>query len=355
MKNQSRPAPLKKAPGRGGKGHRCKKMVERNRDNEYKRDWNAQNNAPAMLAAALLDIGWLGGIKAELSRMNEGKAGRPFEYGDMMVATGMMIKAALDITWRLVHGFLTAFLALFRCTAIGATQFYERGVAMAADAVSTFHPGEPRIIASGTAGAVPRPGKIIAAADATGITYTNNGGWIAERWNSKKIKGWIKLHTLVNTATNEILAFVVSGEDPGNITALPRLVKLAVTDGHGIDRLYADAAYDSRHNWAFCREEYGIEFLSNIKNSASGKFRGSSARGIQVLRRKEIGETAWKIEIGYRRRWKVECTFSDLKRLLGDCLAARERETMAYEVFWMLAVFNLYKSILINLRERNLS
>ena len=37
----------------------------------------------------------------------------------------------------------------------------------------------------------------------------------------------------------------------------------------------------------------------------------------------EIGRDKWKKEMGYGVRWKVECTFSDPKRMLMDMLRAR--------------------------------
>ena len=40
----------------------------------------------------------------------------------------------------------------------------------------------------------------------------------------------------------------------------------------------------------------------------SGNIRGCAPRGLQILRRNEIGTEAWKIE----------CTFSDFKRMIGN-------------------------------------
>jgi hypothetical protein len=49
--------------------------------------------------------------------------------------------------------------------------------------------------------------------------------------------------------------------------------------------------------------------------------------------------------VGYNIRWKVECTFSDLKRLFGDVLRARTRLTDMAEVFQKVRVLNIYKAI----------
>ncbi len=42
-------------------------------------------------------------------------------------------------------------------------------------------------------------------------------------------------------------------------------------------------------------------------------------------------------------RWKVECTFSDLKRLFGDILRARARWKDVEETFQKVRVLNIYK------------
>ncbi len=45
--------------------------------------------------------------------------------------------------------------------------------------------------------------------------------------------------------------------------------------------------------------------------------------GKQIRRIAEVGRDQRNLEVGYGRRWKVECTFSDLKRLFGDVMRAR--------------------------------
>jgi hypothetical protein len=45
---------------------------------------------------------------------------------------------------------------------------------------------------------------------------------------------------------------------------------------------------------------------------------GCVIRGNNMRRILEVGRDQWKLENGYGMRWKVECTFSDLKRILLD-------------------------------------
>ena len=50
-------------------------------------------------------------------------------------------------------------------------------------------------------------------------------------------------------------------------------------------------------------------------------------------------------------RWKVECTFSDLKRMLLDILRAKTKWNCVQETMNKVSAHNLYKSIRHQLKE----
>ena len=97
----------------------------------------------------------------------------------------------------------------------------------------------------------------------------------------------------------------------------------------------------------------GIEFVANIngvfdptkRSFGCGKFRGCAVRAKHVLRILEVGREKWKEEVGYSRRWRVEGTFSDLKRMFGDTLRARARERVAELIGRIVRCHNIFKSI----------
>lgn len=61
-----------------------------------------------------------------------------------------------------------------------------------------------------------------------------------------------------------------------------------------------------------------------------------------MVRILEVGMDQWKLEVGYGRRWKVERKFSDLKRLFGDILRARDRRNDVAEAFQEARLLNIY-------------
>lgn len=62
------------------------------------------------------------------------------------------------------------------------------------------------------------------------------------------------------------------------------------------------------------------------------------------------GGDRWKEEVGYGKRWKVECTFSDIKRLFGDILRSRTRRSDAEETVAKVLLLNEYKGIRMSCR-----
>ena len=52
----------------------------------------------------------------------------------------------------------------------------------------------------------------------------------------------------------------------------------------------------------------------------------------------------WVLVSGYGTRWKCECVFSDLKRMLGETVTARSEAGMVAEVYSRISVFNGYKA-----------
>ena len=170
-------------------------------------------------------------------------------------------------------------------------------------------------------------------------------------WNQESVRGWYKLHAIVNIDTSEILAYVVSEPYMNDSLAFWRLIDMVLEQGHEVGCVLADAAYDSKDYWNGM-EERGIKFIANIngcldprKRGFGGyKKRGCWSRAEHVKRILEIGREKWKEEVGYSRRWKIEAAFSDLKRKFGDTLRARGREQVANMIGWFVIVFNMFKA-----------
>ena len=128
---------------------------------------------------------------------------------------------------------------------------------------------------------------------------------------------------------------MITDEHCGDNTYADMLVKQNLAGGHKIPGLLADAAYDPKINWkkyTEMRMRVCIDIrLKNLidKSNPTGhlgiRSYGCIIRGLQIKRIDRIGREEWKKENNYGRRLKVECTFSNLKRILGDILRSPTR------------------------------
>ena len=325
-------------------------MAEGNSNTEIKkRDWGAQNKALRnVVKEAAEDL-----VGAALRWDEERNApckrgrGRPKEFSDEMIEKAMTLKAVTGMDWRKAAGLIAAILSAVGLEGISCTQLFDRAKALAMANTYSKDP-LPGVLIAGVQNAGNRERRTVAV-DASGIRLNIMGKWLTKQWNGKEVTGWIKLHVAADVDTNEILAFVITTERIGDNTCFVRLMDMLRDEGVDVKKVLADTSYDDGDNWNLMKER-GIEFFANPKKNSTGKFNGCSSRGLQVLRRMEIGETEWKIEIGYGMRWKIECTFSDFKRLFGDMITSRKPLWMALELYWRTLAHNLYKGILMRHR-----
>ena len=322
---------------------------------EGKRDCGLDTKAMEEFGKRLFEFSWDVGHPADIRSMNQGKVGHPFVYSNALILWIVMLRTVLKISYRLVLGIANVFIEKAGLPSISLTQLFVRCNSLDRDIRS-----EGRFLAFGTGNVVPKQRKITVALDATGISLKKYGGWLAHKWNMKKSTGWIKLHVAVDVDTNEILAFVITDESVGDNKCTDKLMELVMAAGHDIGRLLADAGYDSKENWRRYTD-MGIGVCINInspqlrKQMPTGcnriRSHGCMPRGMQMKRILEIGRDEWKKENGYGMRWKVECTFSDLKRILMDILRAKTRWNCVQETLNMVLVHNSYKDIRVQSRR----
>ena len=272
-------------------------------------------------------------------------------HAEFRIKWGAMQISARNMSYRAVAGTISDKLERLGSGGISFSQLHKRVASL------KVHRGvtdvtDARVMAFGSGSVEPRPHAITVAVDSTGMSPDRPSGWKVYHWNQRYVRGWYKLHAAVNVDTNEILAYVVTDPFYGDSNAFCRLVDQVLEDGHTVSKILADAAYDNKDHWNRMKER-GIEFIANIRgsldpmrrSSGCGKFKGCSVRGKHVLRILEVGREQWKEEVGYGTRWKVESTFSDMKRMFRDTIRARGPDRVADMIKWIIDAHNLYKSI----------
>jgi hypothetical protein len=101
-----------------------------------------------------------------------------------------------------------------------------------------------------------------------------------------------------------------------------------------IDRLLADAGYDSERNHVLCREELGIRSTVIAINPRPSRRRWPKTRYRRQMRRRFHCRV-------YGQRWQAESAISRNKRILGSSLRARRQDTQLEECLLRVLTHNL--------------
>ena len=304
----------------------------------------ANNKAAFETAMCLFDLSWIEGFEEELTTMNQGKVGAPFKFTDTMIFWISLIMSYLDLDFRKAAGLAAGFLKSHGYPFPDYSTLKKRSDILAATGVLGAPPEDARVIARfvrvDVADRIRR-----CAIDSTGLNLSKTTLWRMTKWKvGPKYRGWLKLHCLVDIDTNEIIAWVLTEEKFGDTVAFPLLTELAFNAGHGIGEIYADAAYHGVENWKDT-VDHDVAFVVRFLSSTVPKSNGCMARGRAAAEWCSMPYNEWVEKSGYGLRWKIECTFSDFKRVISECIDATSQDGMVRETFFKTLAFNIHKGI----------
>ncbi len=286
------------------------------------RDWGLYNDLLVRRGVMIFDLDWMRTYEDDLAAANSGKRGRPYEYTEGLFRFVGRTMAVGNITYRMLEGWLTVLLGLVGRKAPDHSTIHERLSASEWDL--------------GEIGDVD-----VAAVDSSGISINTGEVWMKEKYGGKGKRGFVKVHIMSDVATNRVLGHLVTDDRAADVNHMLPVVDAALANGNRPAKVLADAAYDALYNWDGM-DERGIDFVANHRQRDSPKC-GLNPRGNSKFDLLRLGEEAWKDKYGYRMRWKVESTFSDIKRMTGFSVRSRSRGYMCKEMDRRLAVFNMLK------------
>jgi len=303
--------------------------------------WSDYNEGLVRRGCISGNMFWTAYVDEELARMNAGKVGRPFDYPHSMVEYARRRHAKGGIDYRSLEGELREIMKLTGKKAISYSQMFKRCKKLDMMGAATVEKDPEWVRAANTSNRT-RGGRIVAAADTTGMKLTVRGEWMREKW--KIHRGWVKMHVLADTATGKVLSYCITTEETADHKTLLALVDDAVAKGHALDRVYMDGAYDTKAIWRGMKER-DIGMITNIRKNARTNSRGCMERTHAAIVRNTIGDKLWKLIHRYGTRWRIECVFSDLKRVMGETLSARSFAAMEREIDAKICLHNRYKDV----------
>ncbi len=266
--------------------------------------------------------------------MNKHKVGRPFDFPNSYIEFLSFLKVGFDIPYRMVEGAVDALSEYISFIQdICFTQIRRRMVRL----VKGKKPSEIIIRAHDD-----NEEPITVVVDSTGLTTTNRGSYIEDKWKKDKRK-FIKLHVLADKNTKKIVGFRVTSEHTGDSKKFVPLVK-EVSKKTKIKKAYGDSAYDSRKNFNLLKEK-GIEPAIKVRKNARTLSRGSPLRREETVLTKKLGLEGWKHLKEYGQRWIVEIIFSSFKRVLGEALRSRKFVSQKTEASLKVMLYNKFLSV----------
>ena len=281
-------------------------------------DWPSYNQILVRRGQVLLDFDVLDGWDNELSEMNHGKVGEPYNYPDSFIQLLGYMRAYFHLPYRQTEGVVIAHASKVPCIPDYST--ISRRVNRLEIKINEELGSD-----------------IVIALDSTGIKVANRGEWMRHKWHVRK--GYLKIHVAVDIKNKKIISLKVTSEEVHDGKMLNKLVDNASENNH-VKGILADGMYDSNINFRYLSKNHikpGIKARSNSKVKSTN----CHARNISVIRQ-QTNLKRWKRSVSYEYRWIAETAFSSIKRMFGEYVTARKFPHIVKEIFLKAALYNMF-------------
>lgn len=167
--------------------------------------------------------------------------------------------------------------------------------------------------------------------DSSGLKVYGEGEWKVRKHGWSKHRTWRKLHVGIDRETQEIVMEQLTDNTVDDAQAAKKMIEHTPIK---IKSMTGDGAYDkSKLRKALHKKE--ITPIIPPRRDAlisNGTKEELKSRDDDIKRIAEIGRTAWKQEVHYHKRSRVEVTMFRYKTIIGDKLTSRTYENQQSEV-----------------------
>ena len=287
-------------------------------------DWPLYNESLVRRGQVLLDFDVLDGWDHELSQMNRGKVGEPYDYPNSFIQLLGYMRVYFHLPYRQTQGVVIAHTS----TKVPFIPHYS---------TISRRINRLEIKINEKIG-----DDIVIALDSPGIKVANRGEWMRHKWHVRK--GYLKIHVSVDIKKKRILSLEVTSEEVHDGKMLKKLVDNA-SKNNNVKRVLADGMYDNNKNFRYLSKNHikpGIKTRSNSKVKTTTN---CQARNMSVVRQ-QANLKRWKHSVSYGQRWMTETVFSCMKRMFGEHVSARKFPNMINEIFLKASLYNMFSKII---------
>jgi hypothetical protein len=251
--------------------------------------------------------------------------GQPY-YSALAITMALTMRAVFSLAPRQTEGLIGSVIAL-------------PGLALTVPDHPTMSrrsgtPELPPLRGSGT-------GPLHLLVDSTGLKPGGAGEWLVEKHGTSRRRSWRKLHIGIDAGSGEIVAIELTDKDVDDAARTGALLD-QITDP--ITSFTADGAYDQDRVYQAVAERHpDAVVLVPPRSTAALSTSAETAptrRDQHIQEIAEHGRMGWRKSSGYNARPKVEASTGRYKRVIGDALRSRSKETETTEVAIAARVLN---------------
>jgi IS5 family transposase len=285
-------------------------------------DWPSYNESLVRRGQVLLDFDVLDGWNNELSQMNDGKVGEPYDYPDSFIHLLGYMRAYFHLPYRQTQGLVIAHAGK-KVPGIPHYSTISRRINRLEIKINEKLGND-----------------IIIALDSTGIKVANRGEWMRHKWHIRR--GYLKIHVAVDIKKKRILSLEVTSEEVHDGKMLKKLIDNA-SENNNVKGALADGMYDSNKNFRYLSKNH---IKPGIKTRSNSKVRPTNCqtRNMSVIRQ-QTDLKRWKHSVSYGQRWMAETVFSSIKRTFGEYVTARKFQNMVKELILKASLYNMFATM----------
>jgi len=270
------------------------------------RNWKIYHEELILRGEFFFDFEFLENWDKELTEMNSGKRGHPFEYPNSLFhwlspMYNFLDSRKLEGTMRKLSNYIPRLKACDHSTIIERLNKLELIIDI--DKSKKYH----------------------VAVDATGNKLSNRGEYIRHKWKVKR--GWIKVSIVIDRFTKELLDVEVALDECADYKLakkhLANLQDVQIEDFAGDGAYYVEELYKLLETNGICPV---IKMPKNALN------KGLDPMHTAVREMEKIGGYGpWRDKFKYGQRWNIEGYNSSTKRTFGECVKSQKEENCLKE------------------------
>lgn len=302
------------------------------------RNWNEYNGALVKRGSVRL---WLdeASVEAWLTTSRSGRRGASAFYSAGAIECALMVQSVFHLPLRATQGFMESLFGLMGLSLpvpnyttlcrrrVGLSVTLQRLCAQVQGASEGVH----------------------LVVDGTGLKMFGEGEWKVKKHGADKRRRWVSVSLGIDAHSGEIVACRSGHNVHSDKPALPPLLDEAAQVAGRVLSVRGDGAYDAASCYAAIARHGARALIPPMRRAQLRGEEVYAARNENVRRIRELqkqlarrgdsrqerlsaARAAWKEEVGYHKRSRIETTMMQMKTLFGAGVSARGEAAQAVEV-----------------------